>query len=156
VRLWNSALFHDALASTAYYLVGSFPMKVLLPLPVAYAIWGLGRAGMIYRVILFLPTLISFVVISIVFLWLLNPIGGPLPRAMAALGLPVANPLAQPASAFWTILLISTWKVLGFNVLIYLAGLARISPELIEAMRIDGAGSVQVLRYLIWPLLGPT
>lgn len=155
-RLLSSPLFHDALASTLYYLLGSFPLKVLLPLGVAYAIWGLGKSGLIYRTILFLPTLASFVVVSVVFLWLLNPLGGMVPLALQALGLPSANPLSTPHAALWTILLISTWKVLGFNVLIYLAGLTRIRAELIEAMRIDGAGDLRVFTGLIWPLLMPT
>jgi ABC-type sugar transport system permease subunit len=155
-RLWASPLFHDALASTFYYLLGSFPLKVLLPLVVAYAIWGLGKSGLIYRTILFLPTLASFVVVSVVFLWLLNPLGGMVPLALRALDLPAFNPLSTPHAAVWTVLLISTWKVLGFNVLIYLAGLTRIRTELIEAMRIDGAGDLRIFTKLIWPLLMPT
>lgn len=155
-RLWASPLFHDALASTFYYLLGSFPLKVLFPLVIAYAIWGLGKSGLVYRTILFLPTLASFVVVSVVFLWLLNPLGGMVPLALRALDLPAFNPLSTPHAALWTVLLISTWKVLGFNVLIYLAGLTRIRAELIEAMRIDGAGDVQIFTRLIWPLLTPT
>ena len=156
VRLANSTLFHDAARNTLYYILASIPLKVLLPLPFAVAIWALGRAGNIYRTILFLPTLISFVAISMVFLWLLNPLGGLLPQAMRALGLSAANPLADPSSAFWTIMAISSWKVLGFNVLLYLAGLSRINPDHVLAMRLDGASDWQLLRHLLWPMLTPT
>ena len=75
-RLIESPLFRDAMVNTAFYLLASIPLKILLPIPVAVAIWSLGRSGAIYRTILFMPTLISFVVISVVFLWLFNPIGG--------------------------------------------------------------------------------
>ena len=156
VRLANSTLFHDAARNTLFYILASIPLKVLLPLPFAVAIWALGRAGNIYRTILFLPTLISFVAISMVFLWLLNPLGGLLPQAQRALGLSAANPLADPTSAFWTIMAISSWKVLGFNVLLYLAGLSRINPDHVLAMRRDGASDWQLLRHLLWPMLTPT
>lgn len=155
-RLLASPLFHDALGNTAIYLLASIPLKVLLPLPVAVLMWALGAKGAVYRTILFLPMLVSFVVVSVVFLWLLSPIGGLLPALAAWVGLPIGNPLAMPEPALATILLISTWKVLGFNALIYAAGLTRIDRHQIEAMRLDGAGDLTLFRHLIWPLLLPT
>jgi ABC-type sugar transport system permease subunit len=97
-RLLGSELFRAAAANTALYLLASVPLQVLLPIPIAIAIWGLGRAGAIYRTLLFLPTLLSFVAVSIAFVFLLNPIGGALPTALAALGFGPANPLAEPSS----------------------------------------------------------
>jgi multiple sugar transport system permease protein/sn-glycerol 3-phosphate transport system permease protein len=155
-RLFGSVMFADAARNTAWYILASVPLKVLLPVPFAVGIWALGRSGRIYRTILFLPTLISFVVISVVFLWLLNPIGGLATQVAAAIGLEAGNPLANPVSAFWTIMALSTWKVLGFNVLLYLAGLSRISHEQILAMQLDGASDWQVFRHLLWPMLTPT
>ena len=58
----------------------------------AVAIWSLGRSGAVYRTILFMPTLISFVVISVVFLWLFNPIGGMVPLIMKGFGLSWGKP----------------------------------------------------------------
>ena len=155
-RLVDSVLFADAARNTAYYILASIPLKVLLPLPFAVGIWALGSSGRIYRVVLFLPTLVSFVVISVVFLWLLNPIGGLVTQLGAMLGLPPGNVLASPTGAFWTIMALSTWKLLGFNILLYLAGLSRISHEQILAMRLDGASDWQVVRHLVWPMLTPT
>ena len=155
-RLIASPLFRDAMVNTVFYLLASIPLKILLPIPVAVAIWSLGRSGAVYRTILFMPTLISFVVISVIFLWLFNPIGGMVPLIMKGFGLSWANPLSDAHSAIWAVLLLSTWKVLGLNVLFYLAGLSRIRVELFEAMRIDGAGTLRVVTDLIWPLLTPT
>lgn len=155
-RLFESTLFNDAARNTAWYVLAAIPLKVLLPIPFAVGVWSLGRAGQVYRTILFLPTLISFVVMAVVFLWILNPIGGLAVQAGAAVGLVVGNPLGAPASAFWTIMGLATWKILGFNVLLYLAGLARIGNDHILAMRLDGANDWQMLRHLIWPLLTPT
>jgi multiple sugar transport system permease protein/sn-glycerol 3-phosphate transport system permease protein len=155
-RLFGGELFRDAALNTAWYLLAALPLLVLLPIPVAIAIWALGRSAMIYRTLLFLPTLLSFVVISIAFVFLLNPLGGAVPAALAWLGFGEVNPLADPLAAFWTILAIASWKVLGFNVLIYLAGLSRIRSELIDAMRVDGASAAQIVRHLVWPLLTPS
>jgi ABC-type sugar transport system permease subunit len=155
-RLIASSLFHDAMVNTVFYLVASIPLKILLPIPVVVAIWSLGRHGVIYRLILFLPTLISFVVVSIIFLWLFNPLGGMVPAFFQGIGVSIGNPLADHAAALWSVLLISTWKVLGFNVLFYLAGLSSIRGDLIEAMRIDGAGTLRIFTDLVWPLLTPT
>lgn len=154
--LVDNPLFLGALRNTAIYIAGSIPLKVLLPIPIAVFLWSLGSRGHVYRSVIFLPTLISFVVVSVVFLWLLNPIGGHAKQAFALIGIDFPNVLAEPNAALWTILLISTWKIIGFNTLLYIAGLASISRDHIEAMRIDGAGDFAVMRHLIWPLLTPT
>ncbi|KEJ95428.1 carbohydrate ABC transporter membrane protein 1, CUT1 family [Pseudosulfitobacter pseudonitzschiae] len=155
-RVAGSTLFQAAFLNTLIYIGASIPLKVLLPIPVAVFLWSVGQKGHFYRAILFLPTLISFVVVGIAFLWILNPIFGYAKVIFAELGLRFPNLLADPDTAIWVIIGISTWKVLGFNVLIYLAGLASINKELIEAMRMDGAGDITIFRRLIWPLLTPT
>ncbi|MHA3979391.1 carbohydrate ABC transporter permease [Halovulum sp. GXIMD14794] len=155
-RVASSSLFASAMTNTLIYIGASIPLKVLLPIPIAVFLWSLGNRAHAYRAILFLPTLISFVVVGVAFLWILNPIFGYAKQSFAALGLRFPNLLADADAAIWVIIGISTWKVLGFNVLIYLAGLASINREYIEAMRMDGAGDVTIFRRLIWPLLTPT
>lgn len=155
-RVAGSTLFEAALVNTLIYIAASVPLKVLLPIPIAVFLWSMGQRGHVYRAILFLPTLISFVVVAIAFLWILNPIFGHAKVLLAGLGLRFPNLLADPDAAIWVIIGISTWKVLGFNVLIYLAGLASINKDYIEAMRMDGAGDITIFRRLIWPLLTPT
>jgi multiple sugar transport system permease protein/sn-glycerol 3-phosphate transport system permease protein len=151
-----SPLFEAAAWNTALYLVASIPLKVILPIPIAVFLWSLGPRGHVYRTVLFLPTLISFVVVSVVVLWLLNPMGGHVPTLLRMVGIAMGNPLTDAHAAIWVVIGLSAWKVMGFHVLIYLAGLASIPRDNIEAMRIDGASDWQVLRDLIWPLLAPT
>jgi ABC-type sugar transport system permease subunit len=151
-----SSLFADAGWNSLVYVLAAIPLKVLLPLPVAVFIWSLAGAGGWYRTILFLPTLISFVIVAVVVGWMLNPIAGHVAAVISALGGGFGNPLASPDGAIVTVILLSAWKVFGFNVLLYLAGLAAIRRDLIEAMRLDGAGDWTILRRLIWPLLTPT
>ena len=152
----SGSLFAAASYNTVIYLAASIPLKVLLPIPIAVFVWSLGGRGAAYRTILFLPTLISFVVVSVVVLWLLNPMGGHVPALLAMAGVAMGNPLADAERAIWLVIGLSSWKVLGFHVLIYVAGLSAIPRDLVEAMRIDGAGDWRILRSLIWPLLGPT
>jgi len=64
--------------------------------------------------------------------------------------------LSDLASAIYVIIGVGAWKLIGFNVLLYLAGLSAISRDYVEAMRLDGAGDWIVLRRLIVPLLSPT
>lgn len=154
--IFNSPLFDAAFRNTLIYIVASIPLKVLLPIPIAIFVWTLATRGQVYRALLFLPTLFSFTVVAVVFLWLLNPIGGHFVQIARLFGGQWPNVLTDPDLALWTILLISTWKVIGFNTLLYVAGLASINRDYVEAMRLDGASDWRVVRHLLWPLLTPT
>lgn len=154
--IFQSPLFDAAFRNTLIYIVASIPLKVLLPIPIAIFVWTLATRGQVYRALLFLPTLFSFTVVAVVFLWLLNPIGGHFVQLARLFGGQWPNVLTDPDLALWTILLISTWKVIGFNTLLYVAGLASINRDYVEAMRLDGASDWRVVRHLLWPLLTPT
>ncbi len=154
--IFNSPLFDAAFRNTLIYIIASIPLKVLLPIPIAIFVWTLGTRGQVYRALLFLPTLFSFTVVAVVFLWMLNPIGGHFVQIARLLGGQWPNVLTDPDLAIWTILLISTWKVIGFNTLLYVAGLSSINRDYVEAMRLDGASDWRLVRHLLWPLLTPT
>ncbi|MGR3780571.1 MAG: carbohydrate ABC transporter permease [Albimonas sp.] len=155
-RVASATLFEHALWNTLIYVAAAIPLKVLLPIPLALFVWSLGSRGHVYRAILFLPTLLSFVVIAIAFIWILNPLFGYAKQWLGMLGLGLPPLLTHPDFAIWTIVSIASWKVMGFNMLLYLAGLASINREYIEAMRMDGAGDGAIFRRLILPLLTPT
>ena len=152
----DSDLFFAAMRNTVLTILVAVPLKVLLPIPFAVFIWSMGRRGEIYRTIFFLPTLISFVAVSVAWLWILSPLGGYLDLLMNGVGIRFPPLLTRASTALGAIIAISTWKVFGFHVLLYLAGLTRIPHRLIDAMRIDGANDGVILRRLIWPMLGPT
>lgn len=154
--IFNSPLFDAAFRNTLIYIIASIPLKVLLPIPIAIFVWTLATRGQIYRALLFMPTLFSFTVVAVVFLWLLNPISGHFVQIARLFGGQWPNVLADPDFAIWTILLMSTWKVIGFNTLLYVAGLASINRDYVEAMRLDGASDWRLVRHLLWPLLTPT
>ncbi len=102
-----SSLFADGGWNSLIYVLAAISLKVLLPLPVAVFIWSLGSAGGWYRTILFLPTLISFVIVAVVVGWMLNPIAGHVTAVLAWLGSDFGNPLASPDGAIVTVILLS-------------------------------------------------
>lgn len=155
-RVASATLFEHAMLNTLIYVAAAIPLKVLAPIPLAIFVWSMGTRGHLYRAVLFLPTLLSFVVVSIAFIWILNPLFGYAKQWLGMLGLPLPPLLTHPDFAIWTIIAISSWKVMGFNMLLYLAGLASINREYVEAMRMDGASDGVILRRLILPLLTPT
>ncbi|HMR34141.1 MAG TPA: sugar ABC transporter permease [Geminicoccaceae bacterium] len=156
--LMRSTQFQAAAENTVVYVLASIPLKVLLPLPVAFFIWCMaGRVGTIYKTVVFIPTLLSFVVVAIAWSWILNPYIGTAKEVLVRLtGLSMPPLLQSSSSAIWVIIGMSSWKVMGFHVLLYLAGLVGIDRQYIESMRLDGASDWQIFRHLVWPLLTPT
>jgi len=155
--LFRSPSFAAASWNTVIYIALSLPLKVLLPIPIAVFVWCAGaRMASLHRSILFVPTLLSFVVVSIVWIWMLNPVMGMVQSGLRPLGLQMPALLSDAATAIHAIIGISAWKVIGFNASLYLAGLASIPRELIESMRLDGASDWRITRSLLLPLLSPT
>jgi len=118
----------------------------------------LDRRGKFYnalRSVFFTPVILSSVVVSIVWSRLLDA-DGPLNQALRGLG--VKHPpgwLSDPTYALFSVASIISWQMLGFCVVVYLAGLQGIPPELLEAAELDQAGPVRRFRHIVWPLLAP-
>jgi multiple sugar transport system permease protein len=118
----------------------------------------LDRRGKFYnalRSVFFTPVILSSVVVSIVWSRLLDA-GGPLNELLRGLGW--QHPpgwLSDPAYALYSVASIISWQMLGFCVVVYLAGLQGIPQELIEAAALDRAGPVRRFRHVVWPLLAP-
>lgn len=157
VGVFDNAQFQDAARNSLVYILASIPLKVLLPIPVAFFIWSIGpRLAAFHKAILFVPTLLSFVVVAVLWIWMLNPVAGFVQSVISPFGLGLPPLISDADTAIFVILGVSTWKVLGFNVLLYLAALASIPRDLVEAMRMDGAGDGVILRRLVVPLISPT
>jgi multiple sugar transport system permease protein len=118
----------------------------------------LDRRGKLYnalRSVFFTPVILSSVVVSIVWSRLLDA-GGPVNEALRALGW--HDPpgwLSDPSYALYSVASIISWQMLGFCVVVYLAGLQGIPQELVEAAALDRAGPVRRFRHVVWPLLSP-
>jgi raffinose/stachyose/melibiose transport system permease protein len=110
-----------------------------------------------HRVAIFLPVVLSSVIVGAMWKLFLNPIFGLVNQALVALGFAsLAQPwLGQPSTALGSLVLVNAWHWLGFPALVYLAGMQRISRESLEAARLDGASDWQMMTRIVWPLVAP-
>ncbi len=170
--------FWGALLNTVWYVVGTVPINIALGLFIAYLLFQKIRGRGVYRVIYFMPHVISAVASAIVWAWVFNPTGGIANRLLGLLGLPeqkwllesdgvfkligqgfgmdLPGWLSGPSLAFVSVMIFAVWQALGFDVIIFLAGLTNINAELYEAGKIDGANGWQLFRHITIPLLMPT
>lgn len=157
LAIWRDATFHDALRHNGFIVV----MSLLLQGPAAIALALLlnrrirGRSAI--RVLIFVPYVISEVIVGTGWSLLLQT-SGAVNDLLGKIGLEgwAVDWLSDPSVAIWSLMLIITWKYVGFAVILFLAGLQSIPEELHEAASIDGASYWQIQRSITLPLLGPT
>lgn len=105
---------------------------------------------------IFLPVIASFAIVALAWRFLLDPDIGLLAYWMSLFGMPRFSPLRDPDWAMPAVIVVTLWKNIGFNMVIYLAGLQAIAPVLYEAARIDGATRWQQFWNVTWPQLKTT
>lgn len=145
-----------AFVHTLVYTVVTVPLGLLISLGLALALNERLPGRNILRSIFFLPVIGSFAIIAIVWSFLLNPDIGLLSYWLKSLGLGPTSWLRDYHYALPAVIMISIWKNVGFNMVIFLAGLQGIPEVLYEAARVDGANRRQQLRYVTLPQLRPT
>ncbi|WP_244255880.1 sugar ABC transporter permease [Rathayibacter sp. VKM Ac-2760] len=149
--------FHEALSHNGAIVVLSLVLQGPAAILIALLLNRKLRGQSIIRVLIFVPYVISEVVVGTGWSLMLQTSGavnGFLEKA--GLGALQQDWLSDPAIAIWTLMLIITWKYIGFAVILFLAGLQGIPEELSEAASIDGASYWQVQRRITLPLLAPT
>jgi multiple sugar transport system permease protein len=156
VRAVNDELFWKAIKNTAYYVVGVVPLGIALSLILAMAMNQELRGIVFYRAIFFLPTITASVAVSMMWMWMYNPQFGVINSLLKMIGLKGPKWLASPDWAMPAIMIMAIWRGLGYNMLLFLAGLQGIPKELHEAAEIDGANVLQRFLHVTFPLLSPT
>ncbi|WP_454132214.1 carbohydrate ABC transporter permease [Microbacterium lacticum] len=147
---------HQSFLHTVYYIVGYLPLVYVGGLALALALNSRIRGRALFRGVYFLPVITSWVVVALVWRWLLSPSNGVVNSVLATFGIEGPGWWADPAWAMPSIILASAWKDLGFVMVILLAGLQTINPDLYEAAELDGAGWWRRLRSITLPLLSPS
>ncbi len=152
--IFNDPLVYTSLWNTAYYVIFSVPLGMLLSLFLALMLNQKLAGISLFRTIFFLPSITNMVAVSVLWMWVFNPEFGLLNRGLALIG--IAGPLwlqsetwAKPA-----LILMSLWGV-GGGMIIILAALQNIPAELYEAAELDGAQSWRKLMHITLPLISP-
>ena len=148
--------FWAAMKNTLLFTVLFVPISMAVSLGVAVVMNQKLRGVWFFRTLFFIPVISSWVVVSIIGITLLVPQAGSLNYLLGRIGFVPVNWLGSPATALLAIVIIATWKGLGFQMVIWLAGLQAIPQELQEAAAIDGATRWQSFWRITLPLLAPT
>jgi len=141
---------------TVYYIVGYLPLVYVGGLALALALNTALKGRSFLRGIYFLPVVTSWIVVALVWRWLLNPSNGIVNTVLGFFGIEGPGWWSDPVWAMPSIILASAWKDLGFVMVILLAGLQAISPDLYDAAKVDGAGWWRRLTSVTLPLLSPS
>ncbi len=157
-RLPDDPRFIRALKGTLFYTVTLVPLQVFLPLGLALLLWPIRKSRLqnSYRAMLFSPTIIAYSVAAVMWLWIFNTNQGMLNKLLIQFGYDRVHWLSDRDTAIWAIIIVATWKTLGFHMLLYLAALEGVPKDYIEAAQLDGANNWQLMKSIRFPLITPT
>lgn len=149
-------LFFKALVNTTYYVILTVPIGLTLALLIALLLNNEIKFKAFFRTAFFIPFVTSSVAVGLIWKWIYNDDVGLLNYLLSTIGL---QPVKWLKDAKWTIptvSIVSIWKSVGYNAMIFLAGLQNIDTFYYEAADVDGANSMQKFLKITWPLLSPT
>jgi len=156
-KILSDPMTGAVLMNNVHYAVGTVLGKIVLSLFLAILLHQALKGRTFYRTSLFMPVVMSFVVVGVLWSWLFNPQFGLINSLLRGLGLGalVQDWLGDAAVALNSLILVDIWKWYGFHMVIFLAGLQSIPDELYEAARIDGASVWQQFLHVTLPMLRP-
>ncbi|WDF34108.1 sugar ABC transporter permease [Arthrobacter agilis] len=155
-RLVTDPTFWQSALNTAVFTIITVPLSLALGLGLAVLMNSVLPGRRVFRTLVYLPMVISGIATALMGVLLFDEVTGILNKLLREGGLATIPWQSQGTAAFASIILVTLWIRVGFNMVIYLAGLQSISPELYEAARLEGASSWQQFRYLTVPLVGPS
>lgn len=154
-RMFRDEAFTKAIVNTFIFWVCTVVPTMAFGLIIANLLNLKIRAVSLFRGSIYLPGVISSVAVAMTWLWLYDPIGGPINGMLEKIGLTGRNWLHDPSVALMSIIMVSIWAGIGFCMIIYLAGLQGIPDHLYEAARLDGATGFKQFVMITFPLLKP-
>ncbi|MHA7190603.1 carbohydrate ABC transporter permease [Arthrobacter sp. MDT2-16] len=155
-RLVTDPTFWQSALNTAVFTLITVPLSLALGLGLAVLMNSVLPGRKLFRTLIYLPMVISGIATALMGVLLFDEATGIVNKLLREGGLATIPWQSQGTAAFASIVLVTLWIRVGFNMVIYLAGLQGISPELYEAARLEGASSWQQFRYLTVPLVGPS
>lgn len=156
IEIFKDPIFLQSLKNIALFVVFVIPIQVGAALGLALLINKPRKGNIFFKVAYFSPVVLSLVVISVLWLYLLNPSEGLINSLIANVGIDPQPFLSSPKQAMLTIVFVSAWQGAGYQMLIFLAGLQNIPATVYEAGKIDGVNKWQNFFHITLPLLKPT
>jgi multiple sugar transport system permease protein len=153
--LVQDSIFLKALSNTFLFWIGTVLPTMAAGLLMANFLNMKIRGVAFFRASIYLPGVISSVAVAMTWLWLLDPMQGPVNLILEAFGQRGSNWLHDPSTALGSIMVIGIWTGIGYAMIIYLAGLQGIPEHLYEAAELDGASSFKQFMQITFPLLRP-
>lgn len=142
---------------TLEYVLILLVLNLALPYIAAYLLARLvGKGKHIYQTMIFLPSVLSLAVATVIFLWLYNPLAGPVNTLLRLVGLPTPLWLTSYRWVIPALAVITAWKSFGYNFIVLMAGLVAVPRELIEAARLEKASNWQIFWRIVRPLTSGT
>jgi len=157
IKMAHDPKFWEYLGNTTVYVIGSVVIGFFLALVLALALYNVKRLRGIFLTIILLPWLIPIISAAVMWKWMLHDLYGLLNIILSDIGF-ITKPIVMMSSgisAMITLIWVDIWSRTPFATLILFAGMQRISEDLFDAARIDGANSMQVLRQIFLPLIRP-
>jgi multiple sugar transport system permease protein len=147
--------FRRSALNTAYYALLSVPGTMVASFVVAYMMTRV-RGRSVYRAFYFAPVITSSVAVAAIWLYLFNPEISPMTSFLKSIGIPTPDWLQNPKTVIPAFAIVAIWQGLGYQMVMFMAGLENVPKSLLEAADIDGASEWQKLRKITIPLLSPT
>lgn len=151
-NLFNDKVFYQTLVNTIVFAISTSVFGVIIPLILASVLNSKIRGSEFFKTAYFLPFITPMIVIGIVWGWIFDPNIGLLNKLLHL----HINWLYDVKYAMPALIAVSVWKLIGYNMIIFLSTLSSISQSLFEAAKIDGANSIQTFRHVTIPMLSPT
>ena len=152
----QSSDFWSSMWHTIWFTILTTPPLIVLGFVLALLADRVGRGRWVFRLAFFAPFILPSAVMALIWIWIYTPGLGILETALGKVGITSPNWLGDASWAMPSLGIATVWWTLGFNFILYLAGLQDIPTELYEASAIDGAGPWQQIRTITIPLLGRT
>ena len=155
-RLFADTAVWQALLNTLKYAIVEVPFSIIIAIVLAVMLNQKMRGRSVYRMIYFMPMVCAPAAVAMVWKWLYNSEFGLLNHLLEAIGLPKVNWVSDPKIAFISLAIVGIWSVIGYNMVLFLAGLQEIPKDYYEAAEIDGANAVTQFFKITLPLISPT
>ncbi|GIN71431.1 sugar ABC transporter permease [Bacillus sp. J14TS2] len=155
ISQFQNRVFWKAIWNTALYTILYVPIGIAISLLLAITLNNI-KGKELYRVFFFMPVVTSSVSVGVIWMWILNGDFGILNQVLEVIGIQGPQWLTDTKWVMISIAMLSIWWQVGYNMVIFLAGLQGVSKSYYEAAQIDGASKWQQFRHITLPLISPT